>query len=150
MNVKAAQRQVSSIARQSNLMRKALLHQVMMEGKKIKGVKRHISVDVLGLLICVIVHGANISDRKGAQFLIARSLMICPTIQLFWADSGYSGKLVDWVMVFFQRVLEIIKRPTGMFKVVQWRWIVERTFGWLNRYRRLSKNYERTTCSSEA
>ena len=131
-------------------MRKALLHQVMMEGKKIKGVKRHISVDVLGLLICVIVHGANISDRKGAQFLIARSLMICPTIQLFWADSGYSGKLVDWVMVFFQRVLEIIKRPTGMFKVVQWRWIVERTFGWLNRYRRLSKNYERTTCSSEA
>ena len=55
-----------------------------MEEKKIKGVKRHISVDVLGLLICVIVHGANISDRKGAQFLIARSLMICPIIVSVW------------------------------------------------------------------
>jgi putative transposase len=50
----------------------------------------------------------------------------------------------------FQRILEIVKPPTGIFKVVQWHWIVERTFGWLNRYRRLNKNYERMTCSSEA
>jgi len=53
-------------------------------------------------------------------------------------------------MLFFQHTLEIIKRPKGMFKIVQWRWIVERTFGWLNRYRRLSKDYERTKFSSEA
>lgn len=79
----------------------------MMEEKKIKGVKRHISVDVLGLLICVIVHSAAISDRKGAHLLIARTLAICPTILIFWSDSGYSGKLVDWVMIFFQRVLEM-------------------------------------------
>lgn len=118
-------------------------------GKKIKGRKRHISVDVLGVLICVFVHSAAISDRAGAKLLIARTLAICPTIQLFWADGGYTGKLITWVMLFFQRTLEIIKRPKGIFKVVQWRWIVERTFGWLNCYRRLSKDYERTTHSSE-
>ena len=104
-----------------------------MEEKKIKGRKRHISVDVLGLLICVSVHSAAISDREGAKLVIARALAICPTIQLFWADGGYTGKLITWVMLFFQRTLEIIKRPKGMFKVVQWRWIVERTFGWLSR-----------------
>ena len=122
----------------------------MMEEKKIKGRKRHISVDVLGLLICVSVHSAAISDREGAKLVIARALAICPTIQLFWADGGYTGKLITWVILFFQRTLEIIKRPKGMFKVVQWRWIVERTFSWLSRYRRLSKDYERTTFSSEA
>ena len=121
-----------------------------MEEKKIKGRKRHISVDVLGLLLCISVHSAGISDREGAKLVIARTLAVCPTIQLFWADGGYTGKLVTWVMLFFQRTLEIIKRPKGMFKVVQWRWIVERTFGWLNCYRRLSKDYERTTFSSEA
>lgn len=113
------------------------------EGKKIKGRKRHISVDVLGLLICVIVHSAATSDRSGAKLLIAKAVDICPTLKLFWADGGYSGKpLYDWVKLTFQRVLEIIKRPTGEFKIVQWRWIVERTFGWFNRYRRLSKDYE--------
>ena len=56
---------------------------------------------------------------------------------------GYSGKpLFNWVKMSFQKILEIVKRPTKEFKVVQWRWIVERTFGWFNRYRRLSKDYE--------
>ena len=77
-----------------------------MEEKKIKGRKRHISVDVLGLLICVSVHSAAISDREGAKLVIARALAICPTIQLFWADGGYTGKLITWVMLFFQRTLD--------------------------------------------
>ena len=122
----------------------------MMVGKKIKGRKRHIAVDVLGLLICVIVHSAGISDRAGAKLLIPKALSICSTIKLFWADGGYSGKpLFSWVKSTFERILEIIKRPTGKFKMVQWRWIVERTFGWLNKYRRLSKDYEILPRNSE-
>lgn len=121
----------------------------MMATKKIKGRKRHIVVDVLGLLICVIVQAANISDRKAARDLITKALQICPGIQLFWVDGGYTGKLIEWVKIMFQRILEIVLRPRGIFKIVQWRWIVERTFGWLNRYRRLSKDYERLTENSE-
>lgn len=121
----------------------------MMATKKIKGRKRHIAVDVLGLLICVIVQAANISDRKAARDLITKALPICPGIQLFWADGGYTGKLIEWVKITFQRILEIVLRPRGIFKIVQWRWIVERTFGWLNRHRRLSKDYERLTENSE-
>lgn len=91
------------------------------------------------------------SDRAGAKLLIPEALSICPTIKLFWADGGYSGRpLFNWVKSTFARVLEIVKRPTGKFKLVQWRWIVERTFGWLNKYRRLSKDYEILPSSSEA
>jgi len=114
-----------------------------MAEKKIKGRKRHIAVDVLGFLICVIVHSAGQSDRSGAKSLIEKALSICSTIKIFWADGGYSGKpLFNWVKTTFQKTLEIVKRPTKEFKVVQWRWIVERTFGWVNKYRRLSKDYE--------
>ena len=59
------------------------------------------------------------------------------------------GPINEWVKITFQRILEIVLRPRGLFKIVQWRWIVERTFGWLNRYRRLSKDYERLSCNSE-
>jgi len=95
------------------------------------------------------VQNANISDRKVARDLITKALQICSNIQLFWADGGYKGKLINWVKITFQRIFEIVLRPKGHFKIVQWRWIVERTFGWLNRYRRLSKDYERLSCNSE-
>ena len=67
------------------------------------------------------------------------------------ADGGYRGKLVEWVSVFINWTLEIVKRPRDQkeFKVLPWRWIVERTFGWLNKYRRLSKDYEYLTETSE-
>ncbi len=101
-------------------------------------------------LIAVVVHSAGQSDRAGARLLITKALSICPTIKLFWADGGYSGNpLFTWVKSTFGRVLEIVKRPSGIFKVVQWRWIVERTFGWLNKYRRLSKDYEILPSRSE-
>jgi len=119
-------------------------------GKNIKGTKRHIIVDVLGLLICVIVHSAKIQDRSSAEKVIEKAIKICPTLKIFWADAGYTGGLISQIKTLFNRTLEIIKRPRGAFKVVAWRWIVERTFGWLNRYRRLSKDYERTESSSEA
>ena len=91
----------------------------------------------------MIVHNAGQPNRSGLKPLIEKAVAICSTIKIFWADGGYSGKpLFNWVKMSFQKILEIVKRPTEEFKVVQWRWIVERTLGWFNRYRRLSKDYE--------
>ena len=112
-------------------------------GKKIKGRKRHIAVDILGLLLLVVVHSAGIQDRAGAK-LVMRKLMIYFTgIQIAWADGGYSGKnLKEWVKTFFNVIWQVVKRPRKVFKIVKFRWIVERTFGWMNYQRRLSKDYE--------
>jgi putative transposase len=123
-------------------------------GKKVNGIKRHILVDTMGLLLIVIVHTANIQDRDGAKLVLTKLLqrLRCRRLQRIWADGGYAGKLVEWVADKYQFVLEIVKRTDDMqgFVVLPHRWVVERTFGWLNRYRRLAKNYERKTESSEA
>jgi putative transposase len=120
-------------------------------GKKIKGRKRHIVVDTLGLLVAIVVHPANIQDRDGAKMVLTKAQGRFSSIRMIWADSGYSGKLINWVKIAFGSVLEIVKRPTDTkgFIVVRKRWIVERTFGWLGRYRRLSKDYEGLTDISE-
>lgn len=119
-------------------------------GKKILGRKRHLVVDVLGLLLIINVHSAGIQDRAGAKSVLQALLVKFPALKLIWADGGYAGKLVDWVATHLQRILSIVKRPRKSgFKVLQWRWIVERTFGWLNRSRRLSKDYERLCETSE-
>jgi putative transposase len=101
-------------------------------------------VDVLGLLLVVIVHSAGIQDRAGAKQVLTALVARFPGLQLIWADGGYAGKLVEWVATVLRRTLVIVKRPrhTQGFQVLQWRWIVERTFGWLNRSRRLSKDFE--------
>jgi putative transposase len=90
------------------------------------------------------VHSAGIQDRDGAKPVLRALVARFPGLQLIWADGGYAGKLVTWVATVLQRALMIVKRPrhTQGFQVVQWRWIVERTFGWLNRSRRLSKDFE--------
>lgn len=109
-------------------------------------------VDTLGLLIAVVVHAANIQDRDGAKLVIAKLKGICPRLKLIWADGGYAGKLIEWVKEFGSWALEIVKRcddVTG-FKILPRRWVVERTFGWLGKYRRLSKDYEMLPESSEA
>jgi putative transposase len=109
-------------------------------------------VDTLGLVLAVVVHAANIQDRDGAKLVLAKLVGTFPRLQLLWADGGYAGKLVDWVQEHCGWVLAIVKRgddATG-FQVLPKRWIVERTFAWLGRYRRLSKDYEATTESSEA
>lgn len=120
-------------------------------GKKIKGRKRHIMVDVMGLLLCVVVHSAGVQDRDGAKLVFIRFFQHFSNITINWADGGYAGKLVDWVQYVCRLTLEIIKRPANMegFKVLPRRWVVERTFAWLGRYRRLSKDYERLTETSE-
>jgi len=121
-------------------------------GKKVNGRKRHLLVDTLGLVLMVIVHAANIQDRDGARLLLEKVKGRFPRLRLIWADGGYSGKLVDWVKTVFHWVLEIVKRSDDVkgFQVLPHRWVVERTFGWLGRYRRLSKDYEGLPESSEA
>jgi putative transposase len=98
------------------------------------------------------VHSAGIQDRDGAKPVLTALVARFPGLQLIWADGGYAGKLVTWVATVLQRTLVIVKRPrhTRGFQVVQWRWIVERTLGWLNRSRRLSKDFEALPETTEA
>ncbi len=121
-------------------------------GKKTKGRKRHILVDTIGLILSVLVHEANIQDRDGAKMLLSKVVGRFPRLQLIWADGGYAGKLVGWVREKCNYLLKIVKRSpdTKGFKVLPRRWVVERTFGWLGKYRRLSKDYERQIDNSEA
>ena len=121
-------------------------------GKKIKGRKRHILVDTMGLLLVIVVHAANIQDRDGARRVLAKAKQSFTRLRLVWADGGYRGKLIDWVKQACNWTLEIIKRNDDVkgFQVLPRRWVVERTFGWLGRYRRLSKDYEGLTETSEA
>ena len=121
-------------------------------GKKIKGRKRHVLVDTMGLLLMAVVHPANIQDRDGAKLLLERAKNCWPRLQLIWADGGYAGKLVGWVKSVCGWVLEIVKRTDDVkgFKLLPRRWVVERTFGWIGRHRRLSKDYEGRSETSEA
>jgi len=109
-------------------------------------------VDTLGLILAVVVHAGNIQDRDGAKLVLNRMRGWLPRLKIIWADGGYAGKLIDWVKDSMSWVLEIVKRSDDAqgFEVLPRRWIVERTFGWFNRYRRLSKHYEYLTESSEA
>ena len=101
----------------------------------------------MGLVLAVVVHAANIQDRDGAKLVGKFS-----RLQLIWADGGYAGKLIDWTRELGHWILKIVKRSDDMtgFQVLPKRWIVERTFAWFGRYRRLSKDYETLTESSEA
>lgn len=119
--------------------------------KKTKGRKRHIAVDVLGFLLAVVVHSAAIDERRGAKLLMQRVRQWFLALLKVWADGGYTGNaLQDWFLSVCQCILEIVKRPRKKFQIVKWRWIVERSFGWLNWQRRLSKDYEYYEESAEA
>ncbi len=121
-------------------------------GKKIKGRRRHIIVDVLGLIIITTVTAASVQERSQAKLMFAKIKELMPRLEKIWADGGYTGPLIKWVKSTCGWVLEIIK-PTKAkpgFHVRPWCWIVERTFGWLNKNRRLSKDYECLTDTSEA
>ena len=109
-----------------------------------KGRKRHIVVDTLGLLLAVAVHPANIQDRDGAKLVLKGMVGQYPRLKVIWADGAYGGKLVQWAGEVGGWSLEPVRRPPQQrtFQVLPRRWIVERTFGWLNLQRRLSKDYE--------
>ena len=122
-------------------------------GKKVKGRKRHIVTDTLGFLLSCIVHEANIQDRDGARITIEEALDRFPSLQHFFADGGYRGDpLATFVEGHDGRTIEIVKRPDDAkgFVVIAKRWVVERTFAWLGRCRRLAKDWEASIESSEA
>ena len=120
-------------------------------GKKISGRKRHVLVDTLGLIWGLAVLPAAPTDWDGAVEVFTRIGKGLPRLMRVWADSNYRA-LADWVSKNVRWVLDIVTRREGAvgFEVQKWRWVVERTFGWFNRYRRLSKDYEHTLKSSEA
>lgn len=121
-------------------------------GKKINGRKRHLAVDVEGFVLAVVVTAANVGGRMGAKLLLIKLLDICNRLKLVWADSGYDGApLSTWARNVAAVTLQVIKRTEAhTFKVVPRRWVVERTFGWLLRYRRLVRDYERRPEHHEA
>jgi transposase len=121
-------------------------------GKKIKGQKRHIAVDTLGLLICVIVTAASVQDRDGGAVLLARLREKFSTIAVVWADGGYAGRLVTWATTVLACTVEIVKRSDDVkgFVVLPRRWVVERSFAHLMRHRRLVRCYERKPAHHEA
>ena len=116
------------------------------------GRKRHLVVDTLGLLLAVVVHAANVQDRDGARLALAKLAGRFPRLRLVWADGGYAGALRGWAAATLGLVVEIVAKPAGAtsFTVLPKRWIVERTFAWLGRCRRLSKDYEALPATSEA
>nr|VFJ93343.1 MAG: putative transposase [Candidatus Kentron sp. H]VFK00853.1 MAG: putative transposase [Candidatus Kentron sp. H] len=120
-------------------------------GKKINGRKRHNSCRHDGAIV-VLVTVASVQDRDGA-FCVLRNLPgSCKKLRKIWVDGGYAGQLVEWVAAKFKFSLAVMLRPkqTRKFVLLPRRWVVERTFGWLNHYRRLSKSYERLTRTDEA
>ena len=122
-------------------------------GKLVKGRKRHIIVDTIGCVLVVCVHAANVFDGKGSRLVIQKLFSLLDTVKKIWADGGYSGnELWEWLRTMFECDLEVVKKKKRVkgFKVLPRRWVVERTFAWLSRSRRLSKDYERKTTSSEA
>ncbi len=122
-------------------------------GKLVNGRKRHIIVDTMGCLLVVWVHAANIFDGKAARQVISHLFLLLQTVKIIWADGAYSGaELLEWVSSKFDCALEVVNKKKGAqgFHVLPRRWVVERTFAWLGRSRRLSKDYERKPTSSEA
>ena len=129
-------------------------------GKKVTGRKRHLVVDTLGLVLLVWVTAAHVQDRDGARLVLqalferikhSKYSRWC-RLKLIWADGGYRGELITWVKQTLGWTLEIVEKLGDQvgFQVLPKRWIVERTFAWLNRQRRLSKDYERLPATSEA
>jgi putative transposase len=132
--------------------------------KRLKGRKRHILVDALGLVLLACVHAADIHDRDGAPLLVDTAApRELPGLQLVWADQGYTGAFARWLAEARGWRLDVVRhrerhlwrygleaRAKGVFRVLPRRWVVERTFAWLGQSRRLSKDYERLPATGEA
>ena len=124
-------------------------------GKKILGRKRHLLGDTLGLILHGVVHSAAVQDRDGARLVLRILLQRFGWLRCIFADGGYAGALAAWVSQLLPRRglrLQVVKRSDAdkhRFAILPKRWIVERTFGWLSKFRRLAKDYEFRTENSE-
>jgi transposase len=121
-------------------------------GKKINGRKRHIVTDTIGLLLVVMVSAASIQDRDGGSGILKLLHGAMASVTLVYADGGYQGRLVALAKSAWGIVLEIVRKPADQrgFTVLPRRWVVERTFSWLLRWRRLVRDYERLPQTHEA
>lgn len=122
-------------------------------GKKIKGRKRHIVTDTTGLMVGIKVHEANIQDRDGAVDVLASIRSAFPWLRHIFADGGYAGpKLRGRLAEIGRWTVQVVKRSDKAegFEIIPRRWVVERTFAWLGRCRRLAKDWEKSIASSEA
>ena len=106
----------------------------------------------MGLVLAVVVHTADVQDRDGARLALVRLVGRFPRLERIWADGAYAGKLALWARNVGGWTLELVRRPANQntFEVIPRRWVVERTFAWLGRYRRLSKDYEELPQTTEA
>lgn len=120
-----------------------------MEGKKIKGRKRHIGVDTLGCLHAVFVHAANEHDTKSGWRIFDRLLDKFPQISGYSADAGYRGTAVDFVTRELGLKLDISQRISDQWAILPKRWIVERTLAWIGNFRRMAKDFEILTATAE-
>jgi transposase len=114
-------------------------------GKKVNGRKRHIAVDTTGLLLVILVTTGAVQDRDAARLLLTALRTCFPTVVKVWADGGYAGRLVDWAATTMHLTVTIVRKLIGQttFQPLPRRWVVERTFSWINRCRRTVRDYER-------
>jgi putative transposase len=121
-------------------------------GKQVNGRKRSVIVETLGLLMRVVVHAADVSDLQGGKLVAELVAGMKQRIEKVWGDQHYGGEFADWVQATYNWVVEVKSRPPNVagFVVIPKRWLVERTFGWLTWFRRLSKDYEQLVEVSEA
>ena len=125
-------------------------------GKRVRGRKRHLLVDTNGLVLHRVVHSAGVQDRAGARQVLGGICALFPLLALVWVDGGYVNRvdagLVDWAARTQNLQLIVVPRNADVrgFQVLPRRWVVERTFGWLTRCRRLARDYERKTAHAEA
>ncbi len=113
--------------------------------KKINGRKRHIAVDTTGLLLVVLITSGAVQDRDAARLLLSGLRACFPTVTMIWADGGYAGQLVAWATATLRLAITIVRKLAGQttFQPRPRRWVVERTFSWINRCRRTVRDYER-------
>ena len=114
-------------------------------GKKVKGKKRHLLVDTLGLILAIAVHPANLQDRDGALLVLDRhTRRLFAFLRTIFADGAYGGEKLSRAMIAASWKIEVVKPPPNQkgFEVIPRRWVVERTIAWINRCRRLAKDYE--------
>ena len=121
----------------------------MTGGKKVKGRKRHIVTDTLGHLLHVQVHAANTHDTVGGCHLFQKALEKYPTLKGVCADAGYRKTMEEFVEKVCKKTIEISERISQKWAIIPKRWVVERTFSWLNGYRRLAKDFEISISSAQ-